>query len=134
MNGVTHTLDLSQVYGSDAETLGPLREWFGGRMKMFHDFGRDLLPLSDDKNDCITMEQGSACFKSGDGHANQMVSLVAVHMIFTREHNRVAGILSSMNPHWAEQLVFLEARKIVIAEFQHIIYNEWLPLIIGFYN
>lgn len=65
MNGITHYLDLSQVYGSDPEALGPLREWSGGRMKMFNDFGRELLPLSEDKNDCITMEQGSACFKSG---------------------------------------------------------------------
>lgn len=65
MNGITHYLDLSQVYGSDSEALGPLREWSGGRMKMFNDFGRELLPLSEDKNDCITMEQGSACFKSG---------------------------------------------------------------------
>lgn len=60
-----------------------------------------------------------------------MLGLVALHTIFTREHNRIAGILNSLNPHWSEQLIFLEARKIVISEFQHIIYNEWLPLVVG---
>lgn len=34
-------------------------------MKVFHDFGRDLLPLSSSRDACLTMEQGNACFEAG---------------------------------------------------------------------
>ncbi|CAG2223672.1 PXDN [Mytilus edulis] len=53
------------------------------------------------------------------------------HLAWHREHNRIASELHIINPHWKDETVFQEARKIVIALFQHITYNDFLPLIIG---
>ena len=48
-----------------------------------------------------------------------------------REHNRVAKELKKAHRRWNDDKLFEEARRIVIAEYQHIIYNEWLPIILG---
>ena len=48
-----------------------------------------------------------------------------------REHNRIARQLVFHNPVWLDDRIYEEARRIVIAEYQHIIFNEWLPLIVG---
>lgn len=124
-------MDASSVYGSTPEQTGKLRSFVGGRLNVFEDFGRDMLPLAEDKDACLTTEQGSACFTSGDTRTNQMISLVGLHTLFLREHNRIAGILSDLNPHWSDELLFLESRQVVMAELQAIVYKEFLPAVVG---
>lgn len=60
-----------------------------------------------------------------------MPGLTAAQVMFLREHNRVASILQKMNPAMCDEDLYQEARKIVIAEYQHITYSEWLPHVIG---
>ncbi|XP_055713845.1 chorion peroxidase isoform X2 [Phlebotomus papatasi] len=128
---VTHYLDGSPIYGSDEQTEADLRAFEGGRLRMLNDFGRDLLPLSNDVQLCSQIPPGSTCFQAGDTRTNQIISITAMHTLFAREHNRVATRLAQLNPHWSDDLLFVEAKRIVVAELQYIAYNEWLPLIIG---
>ena len=59
------------------------------------------------------------------------MGLTAIHALFLREHNRLADILKKQHPTWHDSVTFEEARRINIAQYQHIIYNELLPVLIG---
>jgi len=57
--------------------------------------------------------------------------IVTMHTICVREHNRVAQQLAQLMPDRDDEFVFQEARRIAVAEMQHITYTEYLPIIIG---
>ncbi|XP_072395913.1 uncharacterized protein [Diabrotica undecimpunctata] len=55
----------------------------------------------------------------------------ALYSAILKEHNRVAVNLAQLNKHWNDEVLFYESRRIVIAELQHITYNEYLPIVLG---
>lgn len=70
-------------------------------------------------------------FYLGDFRAVQTPMLVVIHSLVLRLHNKVAKQLDSLNKHWDDERLFQEARRITIAFYQHIVYEEWLVMIFG---
>ena len=117
--GITAFVDASNVYGSDADSLTKLRALDGsGKLRTGNN---DLLPLDDDTTEEI----------AGDVRAIEMPGLAAMHTLFVREHNRVCDLIAAQNPGEDEDYYFENARRIVIAEMQSIVYNEYLPVVLG---
>ena len=103
MNQLTHWLDTSQVYGSSEFEQLELREMAGGRL--VSSFQGDLLPANRRTRNCR-----GRCFRSGDGRVDENTFLSVLHVVFHREHNRVAGELGRRNGHWDDETLFQEAR------------------------
>lgn len=137
INIITHHIDGSQVYGSDSETAEELRDPIAQigllDVRPFSRSGslaQPVLPPQEEELFCRSPDpENIPCLRGGDERANENQALTAMHTVWVREHNRVAKVLHTLNPTWDDERLFQEARKIVIAEIQHITYNEWLPVL-----
>ncbi|XP_067139669.1 peroxidase-like isoform X2 [Centruroides vittatus] len=135
LNQITSYLDGSAIYGSTDQELSNLRSFYSGRLKVSDIHKTEVLPKIYDKNSfCGLPKEKLFCFQAGDRRANEHVELTVIHTIWMREHNRLAEALENLNPDWDDETLFQEARKLVIAELQHITYNEYLPLLFGVEN
>jgi hypothetical protein len=144
VNIVTSYLDLSQVYGSDLATDNALRTFVGGQMKTS---AGGLPPL--DNLTYFTAAQltqinalaggmadagplpESDMFVTGDSRGNENIELTVLQTLFLDNHNKIASELQQENPTWTDEQLFQEARKLNIAEYQEIIYTEYLPDLLG---
>ncbi|KAL5282982.1 hypothetical protein ACFFRR_005769 [Megaselia abdita] len=122
-NQATAYIDASPLYSSSARASDLARVFRNGLMV----YGK-----GDPKLDvCLRGAVGHQCIRSGDGRSGEQPGLLALHHVWVGEHNRIATDLSSLNPHWSDEKIYQETRKIIGALFQHITYREFLPIVLG---
>ncbi|MBP0590227.1 peroxidase family protein [Paraburkholderia sp. LEh10] len=109
-------LDLSQLYGSTNEIADSLRN-ADGTMKSSPD--GHWLPIV------------GGVFESGDPRVMENPELTAVTTLFMREHNSWVGQLKTQHPAWSGDQLYEMARAITTAEYENIVYSEYLPVLIG---
>jgi peroxidase len=63
------------------------------------------------------------CFKAGEFRPSENLNLASVQTLFMREHNRIAVKLKAYNPTWNDTILYYEARRINLAQYQNIIYK-----------
>ncbi|XP_049768895.1 peroxidase-like [Schistocerca cancellata] len=131
VSSASHYLDASFMYGSDERHASRIREFSEGRLttRVLAD-GRKVLPQVNDSVASCSVSSDETCFLAGDDRVNQNPLVALETILFVREHNRVADQLSAMNPHWDDERLYQETRRIVIAEYQHIAYTDFLPRLI----
>ena len=124
-NNITAWVDGSSIYGSTTERNDYLREGSGGLLKVSEG---DLLPLDDGLENA---NPNRPMFVAGDVRANENSALVSMHTLFVREHNRLAAELAIAHPSWTDEQLYERARQINIAQYQSVVYNEYLPVLLG---
>jgi peroxidase len=102
MNAASGFIDGSGLYGVTEKEFQALRTFTGGQVDI------------------------NAC-----GRCNEAGAIGALHTILLKEHNRIAEELTKINNDWSDATLFLEARRALTAEIQHITYNEFLPIVLG---
>src|ERR1700722_8123578 len=116
INTVAGYLDLSQLYGVSADVAASLRNADGTLM-------------TSDNGECLPVVDDS--FVTGDPRVTENPELTALTTLFMREHNYWVATLKAENPGWTGDQLYNKARAITTAEYQNIVYTEYLPLLIG---
>ena len=130
MNTITSFIDASVVYGHTLELESLVRNVTSptGRLAINQRFkdgeGRPYLPSVDASTSACfqspraLQKERVECFAAGDSRVNEGLSLIALHTLWLREHNRVADALKVLNSHWSTEMVYQETRKIIGALHQ----------------
>ncbi|XP_072140526.1 peroxidase-like isoform X1 [Dermacentor andersoni] len=130
---LTSYIDASQIYGSSQNDTMRLRLLQGGLLKYQQTpQAGTLLPRSfyPNMDRCSDPQRSRYCFRAGDERVNEHPGLTSVHTIWLRHHNLLARYIGQyVNAN--DETLFQLVKRIVESQFQHIVYSEWLPVIIG---
>ncbi|XP_071051803.1 peroxidasin homolog [Onthophagus taurus] len=120
INQATSFIDASMIYGSDVNNAESLRT-----------LKRGQLIFGNQNKNCHFGAISSSCFSSGDKRFSEQPALTALHTIWVKFHNKIAEELAEFNPHWSDEKIYQETRRIIAALIQHITYREFLPIVLG---
>ena len=97
----------------------------------------DLLPDNPESDE--PCQEIAGCFLVGDRRVNENTALATMHTVWVRLHNVYAKLIieefkkdpmtfqsASKSTKEKDEIIFQEARKMVIAILQQVVYNEWL--------
>jgi peroxidase len=116
INTVAGYLDLSQLYGVTPDGAAGLRNT-DGTLKTTPN-GEDLQIVN-------------GAFIAGDPRVMENPELSAVTILFMREHNNWVARLRVQHQDWSGDQLYGMAKAITTAEYENIIYSEYLPVLIG---
>lgn len=142
-NDLTAFIDGGIVYGSDNFRANALRSFRGGKLILKRSGSELLLPRNHLSDLAFTVHNlpkadDPSLFVSGDVRANENPFLLAMHTLFAREHNRVCDVIARWMRRRAsrkiatDSWIYNQARQIVIAELQSILFNEFVPAMLGY--
>lgn len=149
----TSFFDLSALYGNQDDVANAMREFAGGRLKnstqlvKFPFPGAPTIPipnmlpnlvqtgLNPDPPLFVPEFQSPGISQkvltAGDSRVNENIGLALITTLFFREHNRLAAQIGAANPALSDEEIFQRARKLNIAQYQHILTAEYLPALLG---
>ena len=121
LNVISALLDTSNVYGSDEKTSNCLRSYTDGKLLVDEN---NLLPTAG-------ASAGGFGVQAGDARAPEMPALSAMHALWMREHNRICDLLKQKTGSTSDEYLYQNARRILNAEFQNVVYGEQVPIVEG---
>ncbi|XP_013163275.1 PREDICTED: peroxidase-like [Papilio xuthus] len=125
-------LDISNMYGINSIGVNQSRLGTDGLLRFEVDKGKEWPPTG--APICLANElpQETYCYNGGNPGLNAPLGIQLVGLWHFRSHNHIARILAQLNPCWGDERIFLTARDINLAFYQHIIYYELMPEVLGY--
>lgn len=156
LNGNTHFLDLSGLYGSTVRMNQALRS-NNGLLKSTRKYGSqyELPPSQREEKSCTdAVKNKRKCFAGGTyrssiesylwdflffsslfvGDSRLMITLLftGIQTMFLRAHNQIAKFVIDKLPadHQSDR-AYEYTRQLTTAFFQKVVYEDWLPILVG---
>jgi len=152
-NHETSVFDLSTVYGRTTEMLDLLRQGADGAEQSaylvmgddpnsYHDLlptftqvaadsGVDIADVLDILAPDVPAPVSPDQFAAGDDRLNQQSPLLTHHTVWARNHNWHVDQLKAKHGDWTEEQYFQAARALNEAEWQSVVYDEYVARLIG---
>ena len=138
INSLGSFVHADAVYGSNKYRNGVLRTGLHGGLQYSspnngreYEIKNQLPPLNDFGLENEPSSESKDHFICGDVRCNENIALASIHTLFLREHNYWANYFKTQHSSWSDEQIFHKARGRVIAEIQYIVYEEFLPALLG---
>mmetsp|Transcript_16400 Transcript_16400/g.39240 ORF Transcript_16400/g.39240 Transcript_16400/m.39240 type:complete len:586 (-) Transcript_16400:73-1830(-) len=131
LSDMTSIIDAENVYGTTASRLAYIRADDSAETGRLRTSDNNMLPKNligfsnrggDDRDDL---------FLTGDVRANENLALLVTHNLWLREHNYWADRVRDSKSDLDGDSIFEIARVLVRAIMQKIVYDEFLPALLG---